>query len=84
MNKPIKSHMKHVSALACRQSQKEKDNSTPAKVIDLKLSILKPLGLKWLEACHYVERNGFIRDGFAEAGITDAVNAISTGTKPTL
>ena len=61
------------------------DKSSPAKFIDLKLSILKLLGLKWLEeACHYVEKNDFICNGFAEAGITETVNAVSTGTKPTL
>jgi len=65
--------------------KKFQDKSSPAKVIDLKLSILKPLGLKWLEeACHYVEKNNFICNRFAEAGITEAVNADSTGTKLTL
>ena len=47
-----------------------------AKVIDLKLSKLKLLGLQWLvEACHYVETNNFIKSGFTEAGIMEIRNA---------
>ena len=42
--------------------------SNDEKLIDLKLSQLKPLGLKWLiEACSYID---FIKNGFLEAGIT--------------
>ena len=47
VNKPTKSHMKCLFQLwyAGEVKKKLKDNS---KVTDLKLSILKPLGLKWL------------------------------------
>ena len=48
------------------------------KLIDLKLSRLKPLGLKWLvEACSYVEMNDFIKNGFLEAGITTVLPSYS-------
>ena len=54
----------------------ENPTSGSAKVIDLKLSKLKPLGLQWLvEACHYVEKNNFIKNGFTEAGITEILNS---------
>ena len=83
VNKPIKSYMKRLFQLWYAEEVKKqlKGNSTAAKVIDLKLSILKPLGLKWLEeACHYIERNDFIRNGFAEAGITEVVDSLSSAT----
>jgi len=45
------------------------------KVVDLKLTRLKPLGLQWLsDACSYVERNDFIQNGFSEAGITSILS----------
>ena len=48
------------------------------KVIDLKLSQLKPLRLKWLvEACSYLEMNDFIKNGFLEAGITTVLSSYS-------
>jgi len=77
--------MKHLFQLwyAEEVKKKLKDKSASTKVIDLKLSILKPLNLKWLEeACNYVERNNFIRNGFAEAGITAVVSALNATTEP--
>ena len=51
-NKLIKSYMKHQFQLWYADEVKGS-----AKVIDLKLSKPKPLGLQWLvEACHYVEK----------------------------
>lgn len=48
------------------------------KLIDLKLSQLKPLGLKWLvEACCHLKMNDFIKNGFLEAGITAVVSSHS-------
>jgi len=59
--------------------KKLQGKSTLAKVIDLKLSILEPLGLKWLEeACHYIGRNNFICNGFAEAEIVNALSSAAT------
>ena len=50
-----------------------RDDST-ASPIDLKLSILKPLGFQWLvNACAYVEATDIIRNGFRETGITDVI-----------
>ena len=75
--------MKHLFQLWYADETKKKlnDKTSQAQVINLKLSILKPLGLKWLEeACHYVERNDFIHNGFAETGIS----AFNTATKPTV
>jgi len=87
VNKPVKSHMKHLFQLCygdevtCKK--KIKDKSTPRRVIDLKLNILKPLGLKWLEeAYHYAERNDFSRNGFVEAGINAIVSELNTSTNP--
>ena len=58
------------------KKRKENPTSGSAKVIDLKLSKLKPLGLQWLvEACHHVEKNNFIKNGFTEAGITEILNS---------
>ena len=52
--------------------------SNDEKLIDLKLSRLKSLGLKWLiEACSYIETNDFIKNGFQEAGITTVLSTYS-------
>ena len=79
VNKPVKSYMKHQFQLWYADEVKkriENPTSGSAKVIDLKLSKLKPLGLQWLvEACHYVEKNNFIKNGFTEAGITKILNS---------
>jgi len=75
MNKPVKSHMKHLL-------KKLNHKSSPAKVIDMKFKLL---GLKWLEeACHYSKGNDFFCNGFVEAGISAAVCAFNTATKPIL
>ena len=81
VNKSMKNYMKRMFQLWYAEEVKKKleGKSTLAKVIDLKLSILKALGLKWLEeACHYIGRNNFICNGFGEAGITEIVNALSS------
>ena len=79
VNKPIKNYMKRQFQLWYAEEVKkriENPTSGSAKVIDLKLSKLKPLGLQWLvEACHYVEKNNFIKNGFTEAGITEILNS---------
>ena len=76
VNKPLKSHMKN-SFQQWYSDQVERnlarDDST-ASPIDLKLSILKPLGFQWLvNACAYVEATDIIRNGFRETGITDVI-----------
>ena len=78
VNKPIKSFMKRQFQLWYANEVKKRieNPASGAKVIDLKLSKLKPLGLQWLvEACHYVEKNNFIKSGFTEAGIMEILNA---------
>ena len=59
-----------------RRFKKIKDSASDNKVVDLKLSRLKPLGLQWLvNACGYMERSDFIQNGFSEAGITSALTS---------
>ena len=43
--------------------------------LDLRISILKPLGGEWLvSAYHYLQSNGSLtRNGFQAAGITDII-----------
>ena len=55
--------------------QKKIKDSADDKIVDLKLSRLKPLGLKWLvNTCSYLQRNDFIQNGFSESGITSALS----------
>ena len=79
VNKPLKDQMKrHFHQWYSQEVEKRIKNAKTSddKVIDLKLGQLKPLGFKWLEeACAYVERNNFIRNGFLEAGITEALSS---------
>ena len=78
VNKPIKSFMKRQFQLWYSNEVKKRieNPASGVKVIDLKLSKLKPLGLQWLvEACHYVEKNNFIKSDFTEAGIMEILNA---------
>ena len=63
VNKPLKDQMKRVSPMVSEEVEKRINSSATdaERLVDLKLSRLKPLGLKWLvEACSYVETN----DGF--------------------
>ena len=44
------------------------------KLIDLRLSFLKPQGFKWLvKACSHVEKLNCIQNEFREVGITEAL-----------
>lgn len=78
VNKPLKDQMKRqFHHWYSKEVEKRIRNATNEddKVIDLKLSQLKPLGFSWLkEACAYVEQNDFIKNGFIEAGITEALS----------
>ena len=78
VNKPLKDQMKKQFHLwyAGEIKKKMSDKSgNGKKIVDLKLTRLKPLGLQWLsDACRYVERNDFIQDGFSEAGITSTLS----------
>ena len=50
------------------------ENETCARPINLKLSILKPIGFQWsVDACDYIATADVICNGFQEAGIVDAV-----------
>jgi len=46
------------------------------KPVDMKLSVLKPLGAQWfVDAFEHIQRNReIITNGFDEAGITDRLN----------
>ena len=78
VNKPLKDQMKKQfhNWYAGEVKKKMSDTSgNGTKVVDLKLTRLKPLGLQWLiDACSYVERNNFIQNGFSEAGITSTLS----------
>ena len=78
VNKPVKDQMKRQFHhwYAEEVQKKIKDSASDNKIVDLKLSRLKPLGLQWLvNACSYVQRNDFIQNGFSEAGITSALTS---------
>ena len=81
VNKPLKDQMKrHFQQWYSEEVEKRirSPASDDEKLIDLKLSWLKPLGLKWLiEACSYIEMNDFIKNGFLEAGITTVLSTYS-------
>ena len=80
VNKPLKDQMKKQFHYWYAEEVKKKLKATPGtgnnnKVVDLKLTRLKQLGLQWLvDACSYVERNDFIQNGFSEAGITSTLS----------
>ena len=71
VNKPLKDQMKRQFQQWYSEEVEERIRrsvSNDEKLIDLKLSRLKPLGLKWLtEACLYIEMIDFIKNGFLEA-----------------
>ena len=68
VNKPLKNQMKrHFQQLYSEEVEKRirSSASNDEKLVDLKLSQLKFLGLKWLiEACLYFEMNDYIKNGF--------------------
>ena len=76
VNKPLKDQMKKQFHLWYAGEVKQKmEDGQGKKVVDLKLTRLKPLGLQWLvNACKYMERNSFIQNGFSEAGITSTLS----------
>ena len=81
VNKPLKYQMKSQFHQWYSEEVEKRIKSSATddeKLIDLKLSRLKPLGLKWLvEACSYLEMNDFIKNGFLEAGITAVLSSYS-------
>ena len=79
VNKPLKDQMKRqFHHWYADEVQKKMKGSAVSenKIVDLKLSRLKPLGLKWLvNAYSYLQNIHFIQNGFAEAGITSALGS---------
>ena len=79
INKPVKDHLKGsfqdwYAAGVCRKILTGDGNRN---VIDLRLSLLKPLGLQWLEsACTYIQTTDFVRNGFHAAGVTEAISDV--------
>ena len=71
VNKSLKDQMKRQFQQWYSEEVEKRIRSSASddeRLIDLKLSRLKPLGLKWLvEACSYISMNYFIRNGFLEA-----------------
>ena len=77
INKPVKDHLKgsFQDWYAAGVRRKILTGDGDRNVIDLRLSLLKPLGLKWLEsACTYIQTTDFVRNGFHAAGITEAIS----------
>ena len=81
VNKPLKDQIKRrFRQWYSERVEKRIRNSASnnEKLIDLKLSQLKPPGLKWLiEACSYIGMNDVIKNGFQEAGITTVLSIYS-------
>jgi len=79
VNKPLKDQIKtQFYQWYSKEIEKRVKNAKTedSKVSDLKLCNLKPLGFKWLkEACAYVKKNNFIKNGFIEARITEALSS---------
>ena len=82
VNKPLKDQMKRQFQQWYSEEVEKRIRSSASddeKLIDLKLSRLKPLEFKWLvEACSYINMNDFIRNGFLEAGITTVLSPYSS------
>ena len=81
VNKPLKDQMKKQLHYWYAGEVRKKLKATPGtgndnnKVVDSKLTRLKPHGMQWLvDTCSSVERNDFIQIGYSEAGITSAMS----------
>ena len=75
MNKPVKSFLRKQFQVWYTQKICEQLREPPTQVdpVDLRLSIVKPLGARWmLKVYDYLKSNPeIIRIGFKGAGITD-------------
>jgi len=74
INKPVKDHLKSCfhDWYAAGMRKKTLTGGNNEKVIDLRLSLLKPIGFQWLEsACSYIQASDFVQKGFHAAGITE-------------
>ena len=74
VNKSIKHHLKDsFQVWYSKEVQKQQGHPKP---IDLKLSVLKPLGAQWfVDAVQHVQKNKqIIINGFDEVGIVDKLN----------
>ena len=76
MNKPAKTFLhdkfqEWYAQQVCKQLE-EGDQ----KMIDVRLSVMKPLGAKWLVQMHdyFKSKPDIILNGFKDVGITDYVN----------
>ena len=80
INKPLKDHMKNSFQqwYATQVKINLEENKSDVQPIDLRLSVLKPLGFQWLmDACFYIQsKKEMIVNGFHEAGITDTLAGI--------
>ena len=79
INKPVKDHLKasFQEWYAVGIKQRVLAGNDNKRVIDLRLSLLKPLGFQWLEkACDYIKGSDFVVNGFRAAGITDILSDI--------
>ena len=74
VNKSVKHHLK--DSFQLWYSKEVQKQQGPRKPVELKLSVLKPLGAQWfIETVHQVQKNKqIIINGFDEAGITDKLN----------
>ena len=77
INKPLKSHMRNSFQqwYATQVQRRLDDSASNVQPVDLRLSVLKPLGFQWLrDTCFYIQSNEeMVWNGFQEAGITDTI-----------
>ena len=74
INKPVKDFLRRkFTDWYAEKIVAQKDSVTATQPVDMKLSIMKPIGAKWMiEAFDYIQSHpDMIRNGFKNVGITD-------------
>ena len=79
VNKPLKDHLRcsFQSWYSEQVSKQLEEGKEPEDIkVDTRLSVMKPLGARWItSACDYIRsESGIVRGGFLEAGIVDALD----------
>ena len=83
VNKPLKDHLRRSfqSWYSEQVSKQLEEGKEPEDVkVDTRLTIMKPLGAKWLTSAYDYLRSesGIVRGGFIEAGIVQALDEDET------
>lgn len=74
INKPVKDFLRRkFTDWYAEKIVAQQDSGTATQPVDMKLSIMKPIGAKWMiEAFDYIQSHpDMIRNGFKNVGITD-------------